>query len=209
MTDVTGGGAAEDPVPAAQAPAAQEFLPLRLLAHVLVVLLAGGIALDTAILVLPTFTRGHTQTQADMDLKPLVVLSRVVLAATAILFVVWFRRARVNAERSTWRQRRARAWVILGWIIPFANLWVPFQLMGDIWRAGLPPARRTRVAWLPALWWASWLLTGVSPIRSGTPSSPWEPQFPHSWPNLCLYGCAGLTLIAIIKIVSTGPVGEP
>jgi hypothetical protein len=207
MTDVTGGGAAQDPVPAAHAQAAREFLPLRLLAHVLVVLLAAGIALDAAILVLPKFTRGSTQ--AGTDTEPLVVLSRVVLAATAILFLAWFRRARINAERSGWRQRRARAWVILGWIIPFANLWVPFQLMGDIWRAGLPPARWARVAWLPALWWASWLFTGVSPIRSGTPSSPWEPQFPHSWPTLGLYGCAGLTLIVIIKIVSTGPVGKP
>jgi len=209
MTDVTG-GAAQDPVPAADAQAAaQEFLPLRLLANVLTVLLAGGIVLDTVILVLPMLTRGRTQTQADMNIKPLVILSRVVLAATAILFLAWFRRARINAERSTWRQRRARAWVILGWIIPIANLWVPFQLMGDIWRAGLPPARQTRVAWLPVLWWASWLLTGVSPIRSGTPMSPWEPQFPHSWPALVLYGGAGLALTAIIKIVSTGPVGEP
>jgi Domain of unknown function (DUF4328) len=207
MTDDTG-RAAQDPVPAAQAQAAQEFLPLRPLAHVLTVLLAGGIALDTAILVLPMFSQG-TQSQAEMDDKPLVVLSRVVLAATGILFLVWLHRARINAERSSWRQRHARAWVILGWIIPIVNLWIPFQLMGDIWRAGLPPARRTRVAWLPALWWASWLLTAVSPIRSGTPAGPWEPQFPHSWPPLCLYGSAGLTLIAIIKIVSTGPVGEP
>jgi len=51
-------------------------------------------------------------------------------------------------------------------------------------------------------------LDTVSPIRSGTRLSPWEPQFPHSWPALALYGSAGLTLIAIIKIVSTGPVGS-
>ena len=201
MTDVTGGGAAEGPVPAAQAQAAQEFLPLRLLAHVLVVLLAGGIALDAAILVLPL-----------PDTNPLVVLSRVVLAATAILFLVWFNRARINAERSSWPQRRARAWAFWGWLIPIGNLWIPFQLMADIWRAGLPPERRTSTAWLPAVWWASWLFNGVGPAWTGSHSGSaggGRPVPPSNWPTLCIYAISALTLIAIIRIVSAGPVGEP
>ena len=186
---------------------APEFLPLRALAYVVVTVLASEVALAAATLVLPQFARGYLADHAE---NAIAVLSRVVLVATAIMFLVWFRRARINAERSSWRQRRARAWTVLGWIIPIGNLWIPFQLMGDIWRAGLPPERRTSTAWLPAVWWASWLLTGISPIRTGTRSSSANyGQFPHSWPTLCLYAVAGLTLIAIIKIVSSGPVGEP
>lgn len=190
MTDVTGGSAAE---------VDQEFLPLRALAYVLIVLLASGIVLAVATLVLRSYISGHLGRHAE---NASLDLAHAGLVATVILFLVWFRRARINAERSSWRQRRARAWAVWGWIIPIGNLWIPFQLMGDIWRAGLPPERRTSTAWLPAVWWVSWLLNGVGSARYG-------PDFPHGWLTLCGYGIASLTLIAIIKIVSSGPVGAP
>jgi hypothetical protein len=190
MTDVTGDRAAE---------VDQEFLPLRALAYVLVTLLGGGVVLAVATLVLPLYLSGYLGHHAENASRD---LARTGLVATVILFLVWFRRARINAERSSWRQRRARAWAVWGWIIPIGNLWIPFQLMGDVWRAGLPPERRTSTAWLPAVWWVSWLLNGVGSARYG-------PHFPHGWLTLCVYGIASLTLIAIIKIVSSGPVGEP
>jgi uncharacterized protein DUF4328 len=77
----------------------------------------------------------------------------LMIPGFAVLFVVWFRRARINAERHGYRQRRARGWTFWGWFVPIVSLWFPFQLMGDIWRAGLPAERRGRTAWLPALWW--------------------------------------------------------
>lgn len=190
MTDVTGDRAVQ---------LDQEFLPLRALAYVLITLLASGVVLAVAVLVLRLYISGYLGRQAE---SVSTVLSRAELAATVILFLVWFRRARINAERSSWRQRRARAWAFWGWLIPLGNLWIPFQLMGDIWRAGLPPERRARTAWLPAVWWVSWLLSGAGSARYG-------PHFPHSWLTLGVYGIASLTLIAIIKIVSSGPVGEP
>jgi hypothetical protein len=95
--------------------------------------------------------------------------------------------------------------------VPIADLWIPYQLMGDIWRAGLPPSQRDRIAWLPALWWASWLLAGLlTPIGNNARSrrtGSWL-ELPHSWPSLCVFGIAGVLLIAIIRIVSRGPVGD-
>ncbi len=130
--------------------------------------------------------------------------------ATVIAFLIWFRRARINADRSSWRQRRARGWAFWGWVIPIGNLWIPFQLTGDIWRAGLPPARRTRTAWLPVLWWISRLLLtaqlGLNEAGTRTGHS-WH--FPQNWPGFCLFGIAALTLLVIVEIVSNGPVGEP
>ena len=76
-------------------------------------------------------------------------------------------------------------------------------MMGDIWRAGLPAGQQKRMAWLPALWWASWLLTGV--LRSGRTGS-WL-QLPHSWLSLCVFGIAGVMLMSIIQISSSSPVG--
>ncbi len=189
----------------------REFLPLKLLGHVLTALVASEIALATARLVVPLLDRGDTPFQAEIDIKPVVVLPRVAFPMTVILFLIWFRRARINAERCGWRQRRARAWVFWGWVIPIANLWIPFQVMGDIWRAGLlPPERRSKIAWLPALWWTSWLLTEpLSPISINTPSS--RPTsglpLPRNWLSLSLLAITGMALIAIIQIVSSGPVG--
>src|SRR6266446_5906774 len=97
-----------------------------------------------------------------------------------IVFVVWFRRARINAERSSWRQRRASGWAFWGWIVPVVSLWFPFQIMGDIWRAGLPVAQRRRTAWLTALWWTTWLLGGVT--VSSTTMSPHPYFYRYSLP---------------------------
>lgn len=187
-----------------------EFLPLQALGHVLTALVAGEIALATARLIVPLLDEGAPSWRADIHVKPEVVLSRVVLVTSVILFLVWFRRARINAEHCGWRQRRARAWVFWGWVIPIANLWIPFQVIGDIWRAGRPAGQRAKIAWLPAAWWTSWLLAElVAPIRPGpqTSQARYALQLPHNWLSLCLFGIAGMTLIAIIQIVSSGPVG--
>jgi len=86
----------------------------------------------------------------------------VTLAAfvpSAILFLVWFRRARINADSSDWHQRRAIGWAVGGWFVPLASAWIPFQVMADIWRAGLPADRRSRRAVLLGFWWLCWLLS--------------------------------------------------
>ncbi|HET9895510.1 MAG TPA: DUF4328 domain-containing protein [Streptosporangiaceae bacterium] len=140
----------------------------------------------------------------------------ITIFVTGIVFAVWFRRARINAGQSTWRQRRALRWAFWGWIVPVVSLWFPFQIMGDIWRAGLPEARRRRTAWLPALWWTTWLLSGLT-STTVTPhpysyrySLPWPRLTTGTW-NLSLYCLAisALTLIAIIRRVSAGPAGSP
>lgn len=187
-----------------------EFLPLRGLARALIILLA-----STVVLVGVTVAIGesHAGQHAAMHARPLVVISGISMTVTSILVLVWLRRARINAERFDWRQRRARAWIFWGWLIPIGNLWIPFQIVGDIWRAGLPPDERRGIAWLPVLWWVSWLLAPPLWIRS-TPrrnSQPlvsfWAP-LPDGWFSFAFFAMAGLLLIAIIGTVSDGPVGR-
>jgi hypothetical protein len=179
----------------------REFLPLRGLAYALTAGLASTIALAAARVAVTRLYSGDRPGQIELDIRPLAVLARITMAATILLFLIWFHRARMNAERSSWRQRRARAWTFWGWLVPIANLWIPFQLMGDIWRAALPTRQRARTAWLPALWWAAWLLT-YPPIWSRTGS-----QLPGDWFHLSLFAIAGIALIAIIRTISRGPVG--
>ena len=131
----------------------------------------------------------------------------------SILFVVWFYRARINAERHGYRQRRARGWAFWGWIVPIVNIWFPFQIMGDIWRAGLSAEQRRETAWLPALWWTCWLLSGLGIFGAGEMSVN-SGSVPHivadtNAASLCFLAVAGAMLIAIIRTVSDGPVGSP
>ena len=92
-----------------------------------------------------------------------------------------------------------------------ANLWIPFQIMGDIWRAGLAQ-ERSKTAWLPALWWATWLFGGGPRVLSGSPAAGAGriilSMSPGIWSaSLIPLAVAAVTLVAITRTVSNGPVG--
>lgn len=129
-----------------------------------------------------------------------------------IVFVVWFRRARINASSSSWPQRRATGWTFWGWIVPIASFFVPFQLMGDIWRAGLPEEQRGRTAWLPVLWWITWLSVGVQTWKpQGVAQPGWHFNGVTTGGSLglCTLVLSGVLLIAIVGAVTGGPLGGP
>jgi hypothetical protein len=188
-----------------------EVLPLRTLANVLTVLLAGVVAAIAARLAVQLLGLGSAQWRHDVFDSRLDDIADITIFGLGILFVVWFRRARINAESSGYYQRRALGWTFWGWIVPVVNIWFPFQIMGDIWRAGLAPQQRSKTAWLPALWWTCWLLSGLS-FGAGAMSANSGP-IPHlarstGAVSLCFLGTAGAVLIAIIRTVSAGPVGS-
>jgi hypothetical protein len=96
--------------------------------------------------------------------------------------------------------------------------------MGDIWRAGLPAARRNKKAWLPVLWWTAWLASGIvvdgrswipnGSSQSGSSSGGFIqlslPMPGASSFSLCALAISGALLIPIIRRVSAGPVaGAP
>ncbi len=84
-----------------------EFLPLRGLANILTVLLAVVVVFICARLVIHLFTPGSVEFQLD-------TAADITIFGLSILFLVWFYRARINAERHGYRQRRARAWAFWG-----------------------------------------------------------------------------------------------
>ncbi|MFC9926570.1 DUF4328 domain-containing protein [Streptomyces sp. NPDC127190] len=92
--------------------------------------------------------------------------SFVVMIAAGVVFLVWLWRARINAELMSGAaaHRRSRGWVVGGWIGPVVNLWVPYQVVSDIWRASAP--RRTVPVTLVNAWWALFAATIiVKPIQ--------------------------------------------
>ncbi|MFD4656713.1 DUF4328 domain-containing protein [Kitasatospora sp. NPDC058444] len=100
------------------------------------------------------------------------LLQLVAMAASAVAFVTWFHRVRVNAEVFDPNGHRfKRGWAIGGWITPVVNLWFPRQIAGDIWQAGARPDASGVRPQLPqtllTLWWAAfWISNATARIGS-------------------------------------------
>ncbi|MFD9812002.1 DUF4328 domain-containing protein [Streptomyces sp. NPDC059080] len=85
----------------------------------------------------------------------------VVYIAAGVVFLVWLWRARCNAKLWGGRasHRRSQGWVVGGWFAPVANLWIPYHVVTDIWRASAErrPAPRGPVT----AWWATYVAGAV------------------------------------------------
>ncbi|WP_051835825.1 DUF4328 domain-containing protein [Streptomyces sp. NRRL WC-3549] len=86
----------------------------------------------------------------------------LALVATAVLFLIWFRRVRHNAEVfDAGAQPMKPGWAIGAWFVPIANCWLPRQIASGIWTASTVPDtegnRRGGSQALLNLWWALWV----------------------------------------------------
>jgi hypothetical protein len=55
----------------------------------------------------------------------LVAVSNFGFLVAMVMFVVWFYRARINAEGHGWPQRLSPGWAIVAWVVPVVNFWFP------------------------------------------------------------------------------------
>ncbi len=87
------------------------------------------------------------------------VLQTVALLATAVVFLVWFHRARVNAEVfDPFGHRMKRGWAVGGWFVPVVHFWFPRRIALDVWDAS-SPWNAPRPHGLVNAWWALWLVS--------------------------------------------------
>lgn len=84
---------------------------------------------------------------------------------TLLVLVFWMACMRGVAER-VWPegQRRSRAWLFFGWIVPLANLFVIKMFVNDLWAAAQPAARRVRGHLLLTFWWLFILGAGAAGV---------------------------------------------
>ncbi|MCX4795408.1 MULTISPECIES: DUF4328 domain-containing protein [unclassified Streptomyces] len=89
-------------------------------------------------------------------------LQGVMTLATGIVFILWFRRLRMNAEVfDPSVQPMSPGWSIGAWFVPFANLVLPRRIAGGIWTASAQTnpdgSWRTVPATAMNLWWGAWV----------------------------------------------------
>jgi hypothetical protein len=94
------------------------------------------------------------------------VLQLLVLLATGVVFILWFRRVRLNAEVfDAGMQQMKPGWAVGAWFVPFANLVLPRRIAGGIWTASAQTntdgSWRTVPATAMNLWWGAWVCSLV------------------------------------------------
>ncbi|MES5816545.1 DUF4328 domain-containing protein [Streptomyces sp. RG80] len=92
----------------------------------------------------------------------------VALLTTAVVFLCWFHRVRVNAEVfSPYGHTKKRGWAIGGWFVPIVNLWYPRRITLDIWEASSPWGA-PRPHGLVSTWWTFWIISLLSGRSAAT-----------------------------------------
>ncbi|WP_329195296.1 DUF4328 domain-containing protein [Streptomyces sp. NBC_01435] len=82
--------------------------------------------------------------------------------ATAVVFIIWFRRVRLNAEVFDRSMQSMRpGWAVGAWFVPIANLVLPRRIAGGVWTASAQTSTDGSWRSVPAtvmnLWWGAWV----------------------------------------------------
>jgi hypothetical protein len=87
----------------------------------------------------------------------------LVLLLAGIAWLMWQYRAQANLRALGSQDLRfTPGWAVAWWVIPFANIVMPYRTTSELWKASSPTAgavdwkTEPRTALLP-LWWAAWL----------------------------------------------------
>jgi len=75
--------------------------------------------------------------RASDTLRQIITIVNLLIVLLAIVFfIMWFRRAYYNIHTLPWHNARyTEGWAAGSWFVPVVNLWWPYQIMVDIWRA--------------------------------------------------------------------------
>lgn len=99
---------------------------------------------------------------ADDFAMGMSVINFFVVVAVAIVWAVWFRRLRLNAEVFAPGQHRfTPGWAAGAWFTPVVNLWFPKQIANDIWRASSPQGPQAAKRGLLNGWWVTLIVGQV------------------------------------------------
>ncbi|MDT0450614.1 DUF4328 domain-containing protein [Streptomyces hesseae] len=132
-----------------------------------------------------SFSASDAVDDADSFAAAMTALSFLGMAATAVLWVIWFRRVRLNAEVfAPGTHRFGSGWAVGSWFTPVVNLWFPKQMANDIYRASAPGGPQSAPKGLLNAWWVLWIAANVLSMvgdgMSSVASRKLERPFPGS-----------------------------
>ncbi|MEU1347384.1 DUF4328 domain-containing protein [Streptomyces sp. NPDC005776] len=102
--------------------------------------------------------------RADMLYQASGSLQVLTFLATVVVFLIWFRRVRLNAEVfDPYAHSMRPGWAIGGWFVPIGALWLPHRVAGGVWTASSPGGsnRPTAPRGLLHAWWAALLCAEI------------------------------------------------
>ncbi|MBT2208672.1 DUF4328 domain-containing protein [Actinomadura sp. NEAU-AAG7] len=115
-----------------------------------------------------TYDPGATD-RALAPYSDVFLICSIMAAVTGLLYLGWLWRA---YRQSPGPHRHHRAWVVLGWLCPIVNLWLPPRLVYEVWvnSGRYRTAERQAAGFVVAAWWTCVLL-GVLLARVFTAGS--------------------------------------
>ncbi|EST22116.1 hypothetical protein N566_26860 [Streptomycetaceae bacterium MP113-05] len=110
----------------------------------------------------------------EVDSASLVVqlVSGLLMIACVVLVMVWLNQARSNIEyldpyRWAGRRRLSKGWAVGAWFVPVGFLWLPLQVVLDVWWGTAEPTReKRRTPKIIVGWWTCWLLAWFTGVRT-------------------------------------------
>ncbi|MFJ3087635.1 DUF4328 domain-containing protein [Streptomyces sp. NPDC086838] len=104
--------------------------------------------------------------RADMLYRAADRLQALTFLVCAVVFVVWFRRVRLNAEVFDPRAHSmVPGWAIGAWFVPVGNFWLPYRVASGVWTASAPAdtpgGRSAAPRGLLNGWWAAFLAAEI------------------------------------------------
>ncbi|MFI9650583.1 DUF4328 domain-containing protein [Streptomyces sp. NPDC052040] len=123
------------------------------------------------------------------------------MTAAAVLFLIWFSRARRTALLlSTGSVAGSAGWAVLAWLIPVVNLWVPRQLLLEVRRASAAASGKADRRGLVNAWWAAWVARVVLAVLAVVSRAAWGPALAAL--SGVLFAAAGVLVICVIQDIT-------
>jgi hypothetical protein len=87
-------------------------------------------------------------------------ITEAVTLATLLPYLMWVYQANINSRSFSPIVRFSKGWAVWCNFVPLANLFIPCQVMQEIWKVSRNPRtwHNDRISLLVGTWWALWLL---------------------------------------------------
>lgn len=132
----------------------------------------------------------------------LAILEFVIYITTVVFFLMWIYRAYKNlrALNPANRLDNSPGWAVGSFFIPFANLFIPYRVVKEIWQKSWPADEALLSAPSPpttfGLWWTFWLLASFAGNVTWRVS--FDPNVAESTKTMVSIGDSVLSILAAV-----------